>query len=583
MVMRFARWRRALESRRAAWLAVALGVVLTAPSLLGGLQTEDWVFRALSRSASFSLWHPNLWGAPGRPPAVVLAEQLNEEKKLGFLPWVASPDFRVSFWRPLSSLTHHLDYHAWANHPLLMHAQSLLWYALLVAAAAWLFRRMLAPGWVAGLAAILYAIDDAHGQAVGWLSNRSAIVASLFGVLAIGFHDRWRRDGFKAGALLGPLCLALGLASGEYALGAVGYLIAHAIALDPAPPRRRAIAVLPWVAVVAAWALLYAAGGYGVSGSGVYLDPVKRPGAFLATGSERAGLLLLAELAVPPADVYNHFSPDRLWLFSLGALVVLGALAAVLVPALRGDRRVRFFGLGMLLSVAPACATFPEDRLLLLTGVGGMGLVASFFSWLEREQRPGRAAGMVAGMFALVHGLLAPALLPWRTLSMRRYEARLVRARHSLYLLPINPVQHLVVLNAPDYYFATMMQLTRVAQAKPVTVRTLWIAGTLGPISIRRLSARSVLVRPASGFLSRTLDRLYRGAAHPMHAGQTFHLGRTTIRVTRTTPAGLPLGAVFTFPWRLEDPHLVWAEWHNGRYQRGVMPAVGRSVVLNAR
>jgi len=50
----------------------------------------------------------------------------NRMMDVGFMPWWVYPGMRASFWRPLTVLTHLLDYRlcrsAW-----LMHAQSLAW------------------------------------------------------------------------------------------------------------------------------------------------------------------------------------------------------------------------------------------------------------------------------------------------------------------------------------------------------------------------------------------------------------------------------------------------------------------------
>ena len=37
-------------------------------------------------------------------------------------------------------------------------------------------------------------IQISRGFAVGWISNRNALIATLLGVLALIAHDRWRRS-----------------------------------------------------------------------------------------------------------------------------------------------------------------------------------------------------------------------------------------------------------------------------------------------------------------------------------------------------------------------------------------------------
>ena len=73
--------------------------------------------------------------------------------------------------RPLATLTHMLDYCVWPDWTALMHVQSLMWFALLIWAAAVLYRRVMSaslPAWVVGLAAAV-----AVGVFLGRLVHRS--------------------------------------------------------------------------------------------------------------------------------------------------------------------------------------------------------------------------------------------------------------------------------------------------------------------------------------------------------------------------------------------------------------------------
>ena len=175
-------------------------------------------------------------------------EVLREYTDLGIFPWWTSEELRLAFFRFLSAATHWLDYRLWPDSAPLQHAHSLLWLGALVGATALLYRRIHGASWVAGLAALLYAVDEAHGAPAGWLANRNALVATLFGLLCLLAHDRWRRGGAGSGrhALLAALCLALALAGGEMGLGAFAYLVAYAVFLDRGPVRRRLLSLAPW-------------------------------------------------------------------------------------------------------------------------------------------------------------------------------------------------------------------------------------------------------------------------------------------------------------------------------------------------
>jgi hypothetical protein len=74
----------------------------------------------------------------------------------GVFGWWMAPDFRISFWRPLSSLTHVLDHLLWPRSSVLAHAHSMLWFAALLAVLGTLYRRFHTP-WIAHLPLLLYA------------------------------------------------------------------------------------------------------------------------------------------------------------------------------------------------------------------------------------------------------------------------------------------------------------------------------------------------------------------------------------------------------------------------------------------
>ena len=269
---------RLTHPRLALHLAI-LAVVLTLPALWLGWQLDDHTFRFILLGEGEGEMTPFriftlLQGDP---------EVNGEFIDLGYLPWWTEEHFRIAFFRYFTVLTMWLDYRLWPESPWLMHAHSLLWFAILTVSVVVFYRRLYGgPTVVAGLAALLYTLDDARAVPVVWLANRNALTAAVFGVLCLWAHDRWRRGGWKPGAVLGPLFLALALASAEMGLGAIAYLVAHALFLDrDSPALRRIAALVPSGVVVTIWIVAYRLLGYGVEGSGLYIDPVRSPLAYL--------------------------------------------------------------------------------------------------------------------------------------------------------------------------------------------------------------------------------------------------------------------------------------------------------------
>jgi hypothetical protein len=585
------RVRRALESRSVAGWAALIGALLASPSLFGGFQTEDWIFRTAATDKVFSLpWRVNLWGPDGRPNEDLVKTIVYEAKRLGTLPWFTDDVFHVSLWRPLASWTHQIEFRLYPDSPLLMHALSVLFYALLILSAGALYRRVFDGAgfraWVSGLAVFAYAIDDAHGQAVGWIMNRGAVMASFFGVVAVWAFDRWRRHGANRDAAICGISLGLGLLSSEFALGAVGYLIAHALILDPARPKLRALAALVWAVPVVLWAIAYKLLGHGAWGSALYVDPLGQPLSFLRSTAERGAVLLLGQLGFPPSDTFIQWTGVRALLVVLAALLVLSGLLAAAWPLLRAQRTAAFWALGMLLSVVPASAAFPQDRMLLLTGVGEMGLFASLaasltsFDW--RSPRRRRVVQALVAALGVAHLLVAPVLLPLRTLTMWRYERALSKARESAFGLLDNPHQELVLLNAPDAFFGTMLVLTRMAKKEPLPALTQCLSGTTAGVEVRRTDPYTLELVPEQGFIGSGFNHIYRSPLHPMEAGAVYWFPSFQIRVDRVNRRGEPVSARFRFRWPLESPRMVFAVFREGRYERVAVPGVGGSLVIKA-
>ena len=571
-----------LESRRVPAVAALLGIALTSSSIFSGHATEDWIQRELVRLGPYRIpWVVNPFDHAEHWTRDDVVRRNVEYQLYGWFPWIADKHFDASFWRPIASLTHQIDYRAWPTHPAVMHGESVLWYGALVLAVALLYRRLVESAWVAGLAALLYAADDSHGHAVGWIINRNAVMATAFSVLALVAFDSYRRRGSRSGALLTFLCLGLGLCSAEFALCSAGYFVAYALFVDPAPPLRRAVGALPWVAAIALWTAVYRWLGHSTYGSGLYIDPLTEPIAYAFELCERATVLLLGVLGAPPSDVWTRAGSYAQGLLVFWAAMFVWFVAWALWPTFVRSARARFWGAGLLLSLPPACATFCEDRLLLFAGVGAMPLVAETLATLlggaERPPTRRRSTAILAIAWALVHGVVAPLALPYRSLHMARYDRQLQEAGRSLFSLVKNPEESLIVVNAEDFYFAGMIPLTRVARGELNVARIVTLAGTPEDVDLRRIDEKRLEVRPRDGFLSRVFNRIYRGRAHPIPRGRTVDLLGVQITVSEVNQWGEPLAAVFEFALPLEHPRYRWVVWRGGRYEPFTPPGVGAS------
>lgn len=579
---------RVLTHRLAPLGIAAIAVMLTLSSLSVGLIYDDY-------------HHKLLMSGPESPVRLLRSpmdlfnffdgdpERISELKDLGLLPWWTSDGIKGAFWRPLTSLTHWLDYVLWPGAPWLMHVQSVLWYAAVVLAVAFLYRRFSSTALIAGLAALLFAIDDAHGTPVGFLSNRNVLVAAFFGVLAIMAYDRWRRENWRAGVVCAPLLLVMSLLSAEAGLSTCAYLGAYALFIDRGKWRERFASLIPCAFVVVIWRLAWTSLGYGFENMGVYIDPLGEPLEYIAAMKIRLPFLLLGQWLFPPSDIVLMLPPGPLmviWRFALGFLIVL---IFVLAPLLLKDRTARFWATGMVLSTLPVCATFPNDRLLVFVGIGAMGLVAQLLSLVFNKSRRRlkplywRVPAMsLAIALVLGHLVIAPLALPVRVanpMGPKEFTNRLVVEKLDESVRD----KDLILVNPPISFLAGMESFAWAANEFPMPRRIRILTSSLfEPVDISRPDANTLVVRPAYGYCAHSMDRLFRDKKAKSSVGDRVELAGMTVEITEITMDGRPAEAAFRFSVPLEDTSLRWLQYVDRGYEPFVPPGIGESAILAA-
>jgi hypothetical protein len=574
-----------LRERAKRWLArrsairwiVGLGTLLTATSLGSGLAVDDYLH------AITLLKIP--WPGTGRGPLDLFRFVSGDPataralQDIGQYPWTADTTMRFGFFRPLSAATHVLDYALWPRTPWMMHAQNMAWFALALLGAAAVYRRFLGPTWVAGLALLLYAVDDTHGATVVWIANRNALVALSLGLPVLVLHDSWRRGIRPSGRWLAPLLLGVALLAGESALAIVAYLAAYELHVDRGSWRARTLALVPYAAVLAAWRAAYAWLGYGVRGSGTYFDPASSPLEFLAALPRRLPFLLLGELGVPRSDlgITYEYLPGHVLPVMIGfAVVVLGILAVAFARLWRQDPVARFFATGLLLASVPVCAAFAGDRLLLFVGVGAMGLVAQLVGSAASRLERGAAR-----LFVVLHLFLAPPLLLLRS-ALVDYQRPIDTACATIPRTPDVEGKTVVLVNPPNDLFYVYVPAVRAVRGEPRPARLRGLSNVIMGAEVERVDDRTLRIAPDGGFLQRELERMLRDDRHPLLEGAVVSLPGMTVTITKTTPERHPAEALFRFDVPLEDSSLVWMCWTKDGYAPWKPPPVGATVRLPA-
>jgi hypothetical protein len=504
-------------------------------------------------------------------------------EELGVYPWWIGPHTQVSYWRPLAALTHVIDYSWWPRAAWLMHLENLAWYAALVLACAALYRRFLPVAWVAGFATAYYAFDQAHAFPAAWVANRNALMSTLFGVLSLLAHDRWRTQRRLWFGFLAWAGFALALLSAEAGVAIAGYTVAYALCVETSDTRRgalhRVLSLAPYVLIAVAWRVAYRVLGHGAVGSGANVDPLLHRAVFLARFAQIGPLLLASDVVgVPLEFLYTHpqWTATAIGM-SVAVLVLLGYTA---LPWLRSNRTTRFFVTGAVLSVFPLGGTFPSDRYLFWAGLGVMGLIAQLVGGIFGESAgpKGTLRYAVCCVCLFLRGVASPAAFPLRSTVPGLMQDEFERMVETIPRGPGFSGQTVLVLNAPNDVFGGEVPLIAMAKGQPAPAHMYLLYAGFDEVTVTRTARGTLEERVEAGWFSRLEDRLFRDS--PLHPGDSIRLAAMNAQVQSVTSDGRPNAVQFELAVDVDDPSVMLLSWGPHGFERVTPPPVGSSLTV---
>jgi hypothetical protein len=568
------------ERRRLLLVASILAALASAPSLSVGLVGDDYVH------SSYLLEH--LKTATGRGPWWNMFDSrvpVSEQVSFGGLPWWASSHLRVALLRPLATLSQYLDYIAWPEHPALMHLHNIAIYALIVAVVAGLYRRMLSSPLAIWIATVSYALDDGHLLGTAWIASRNTLLTALFALLCFSWYERGRTSGGALPKWLAPVFLLLAHASSEGALAIWAYLVVYAVLLDRAPWPERIRALVPLAITSAGWIALSSAGGFGVSGSGAYLDPRTDPIAYSRELPNRLPRLVLAQFGVTE-EVGALLSPALRTAVHVFVALLLLAAVALYSRRERRDRVVLFFAVGCLVSLLPICAVGAIGRLLFISGFGGHALIGSVLAgligWLEpaRMRVWARSLGTAFVAVVIALGVFGARAAPRWWVDVHEYfKATALTLPHG------KELEHTMIMlvNTRDYLATPFIMLYRRVFNSPGPVFMHVLGVSTHRVSVTRVDDFSLVLAPENGYLDDPTSILVRSRDEPFAVGQIINLFGGRIHIEAITPDGRPARVRFV-TFGLDDWRFRWVIWDDAtrRFVEFKLPAIGQTVVIPA-
>ena len=562
--------------------AVLLAVVLTLPILQNGFCLDDNLHRLifqgdkrLTPAASSPL---NLFCfASGIP------EENRASKNMGMGGWWFNLKAKVYFFRPLSSLSHCLDYLLWPDNPSLMLFQSLLWLAALVGCAGLFYRLTMGAGWPAGLAVLLYAIDWSHGAVTGFIANRNSLIACVFGVLCLICYNRWRiakRMGF---AYLGPVFFILSLLSAEAGIATCAYLAAHALFLEEGSLRGRLKGLVAYGVILVAWRLPYSMMGFGADNvPGFYVDPLNHPLLYAIATLLRAPVYLLGQLGMLPISPTIYIVPRFM---QNAGYAFTALLLIVIIPLFRNNRAVRFWAVGTILALLPVCAVEVDERNLLFVGIGAMGLMAQILLWLRENATPmprlwRAACTVLVWQFILFHIVLVAAVYQFKNTYFSFTQHAVAMAEKSLPFESEKNASRFILVNTPVqfYFVSNVVVLSAIHNhLKPLT----GLASGMKPLTMIRTDRSTLTITADEGSLTGLEQLQVKDPSCGQRPGDRFELDAMAVEVLEARD-GMASSARFRFKVPLDDAQLRWFCWQENGYVPFTLPAVGETIKLQA-
>jgi len=606
--------RKGLECRYLPIILALFAFIIVLPALKEGLMMDDFAYRAIMvKPSQVPERFYDMGLAPensGTLPAVLFnlygfsrdRQDIKKGKDYGLLPWWTYDNIKGSLFRPLTAFTHWLDYQLFPDSIRLMHLHNIIWFTVVILLVTLLYQRLMAATWLAGVAAILFLLDENTYFPTMYVAHRHSLLALSFGVLALLAHHRWRTVNSLPAAIVAPILLLFSILSHEVGIVTFAYLFAYAVVLEQTNRVRRALSLVPAVVVIVLWRIFYNTLGYGVYGCGLYVDPGYNPLNYALAVVKIAPILLMGQLGWQSPEILL-FTPDSaitiVWLISVAFLVLV---FIVLVPLLRKSRLARFWFTATIFSVLPLCAAWPSSRHLPFVGIAAFGLISLFVggllakeSWIPKSLLRRVATWAICIIFILVHVPMA-AVARIMAPKMTSFAFNVMNLGMDVGSPTGLENQDMVVVNAPSAFSLLVVPLVKAYEGEPLPKAVRILAPGLRALEIHRSGEKTLLLRTKSGsifscnqqsllhfvYFFKRLNDAFRSDRFPFHAGQTIILPRFEVQVIAVDQKGQPKEVSFNFSVPLEDASLYWLQfdWQNSCYSSFEVPAIGETVKI---
>lgn len=625
---------RFLDHRNVLLSLLAVAVIASAFSLRSTMALDDYIQWGIFTSPHVLLdkelispeQSSTVWGQLGNQFNFFNREMGTQSrlKEWGAIPWWSDPEASLHLFRPVSSLTHWLDYKLWPNTTWLMLAHSLFYYLLLLTAMLAAYKKIMPSSALAALAVLFFIFDPSNKHALVWLASRNAVLSAFFGLAAFYAHLQWRLTSSNksvAWFILSIVTLLAALLSAEAGLAIFAYMFAFALILDKGPLLTRMLTVLPAALVIIVWRVTYQKMGFGAENIGHYIDPARDP------------LYFFQHLfTLGPQIAFYQFSGldnlDRLFSFQMKTFLNIFAitftlgLLALFFSLLKRNKQARFWALGIAGAAVPPCAlTHVDGRVMMFVAFGAFPLVVLYIEDIfsrarsavagdnkKALQQVGRFRRITAATFIYFYvivlgaGHIAVTLLVYGFTQPTSQAVPLSANYDYSKPGPLAVNKHLIVVASPSA-FDTMYFPYHAAYNDlnlPLSARTL--SPLLSQVEVTRVSATQFNIKPKGGFIisnqtplpdeaaaktshdahnARNMMGFFRRHEFDFKAGQKIVFDEIIIEVIEVDE-GRPtaIQATLKKDKSLEDFQWITWDWEARQFVTFELPKIGDSIVL---
>ncbi len=509
--------------------------------------------------------------------------------QVGTAPWWVDRELQISFWRPISALTHWIDYQIWPDSTLMMHLHSSLWFIAMFAALINFFNRFLKSTLVP-LVIVLLICDYSLYEPLGWIASRNSLIAAFFAILSLIFLDKSTKCSCKKPLFISMLCLMLSLLAAESGITTIAFSMPYLIFFDKRAFKEKLPVIITTFLVIVLWRYLYNIQGFGAQNTGLYIDPIVNISGFVKAVIARAPILILNQFFLTD-PLYVLFIPELKIILITCSLACIFVFTFVFRKQILKDDRLKFFLSAMALSSIPVCSiSLISSRLQLFISIAAMGFLTVLASIIfdlyknnmdDMKPKLGIKFKQVLCVIALVihipfSGVLILGLSSFIALKAESKPAGVFDSvtQQNLY------GKRLYLLNSPHAFDLLYLKYKFAYnnQVMPEHVRILSTAFNkntytiIDDYTLRMTNHAGMDIYPHSyiedssnkispAYLDLIKTSIFRKNSSPIQNRDVVTFLDMEVLIQSTTDAGEPTQVDFIFSYPINDVHSLWYQW----------------------